>query len=388
MGFNAHLLNPGETYRSAGVSEYIRRLLHSVGRIDSEVALTVFAGSRAHVLQESGLLPTAPNVRIVRSRLPTERPLIRLIWEQTVQPISSSRVDLLHSPVNVAPLFLRSRSVVTVHDLAFLLFEDVHLPVKRRYLSALTARSVRRADAVITVSENTRQDVIRILRADASRVHAIPLAAGEEFAPLDAHNQSLAKQDAAARDQLGLPQEYFLCLATLEPRKNIPLLLSAYAEYRRIARGDDSTPRLVIAGSKGWMYESLASQIERLGLGRSVIFTGYVPRASLVACIRGAVAFVYLSAYEGFGLPPLEAMACGIPVVVNNISSLPEAVGDAGILVDASISEQVAATLHKLQASPEWRHDLRERVLEQAARFSWEKTATETLGVYKRVLGR
>ncbi len=386
VGFNAHLLNATETYRSAGVSEYIRRLLRSFARLNSEFRFTVFAGPSASKLQKAGLLPVADNFHVVQSRLQTARPLTRLVWEQTMLSLYSHRLALLHSPVNVAPALLRTRSVVTVHDLAFLLFDDVHLPAKRRYLRAMTARSVRCANAVITVSDNTRNDVIRLLGADSARVHAIPLAAGEEFSPLDARSADLAARDTSVRDQLQLPRDYFLCLATLEPRKNIGLLLRAYASYRRIAGEPGSLPHLVIAGSKGWMYESLTEQVERLGLRDSVLFTGFVPRESLAACIRGALAFVYLSAYEGFGLPPLEAMACGVPVVVNNVSALPEVVGDAGVLVNANDEEQVASALHNLQTSPEWRIELGERSLAQAARFSWEKTAAQTLGVYRQVL--
>ena len=383
IGINAHLLSLTETYRAAGVSNYIAQLLCGLSDIDSRSRYSVFTGdwAPAHLQRH---LPLGRNFGFRASRIPTQFPPTRILWEQTVQSLHTCGLDVLHCPVNVAPLLSRAPTVVTIHDLSFLIFQRSHRPAKRNYLRVMTRLSARRAAFVIASSENTRQDTIRLLGILPERVVTVPLGVDADYRCL---TESPAGEHEVEefRRRRGLPNQFFLYLGTLEPRKNIPTLLHAYAEFRRSAGGGGA--KLVVAGAKGWMYEQIFSTVRSLKLEEHVLFPGYVPSEEIVHWYNAALGFVYLSSYEGFGLPPLQAMACGVPVIASNNSSLPEVVGQAGILVAPEDTAAVAAAMRDLAASPERRADLRCRGLEQASHFSWRRTAERTRAVYEAAVG-
>jgi len=372
VGLNAHLLSLGQNYRGAGINWYIYNLLRHLPRVAGQHRFTAY-------LSERRFSPEPP-LAVCLSRLPTVRAPVRIFWEQAIQPLVllQAQVDLLHALAFVTPLLLPCPAVVTVYDLSFLRFPESFRPLNRLYLRWFTGRSVRRARRVIAISESTRQDVVRFLGKPAEQVDVVYCGVDERFCTPD------AAAIAAFRRQKNLPERFILFLGTLEPRKNVVSLLEAYA--RLVAGGSDPAPALVIAGGKGWFYEEVFAAVERLGLTDRVIFPGYVAEEEKPLWYSAAQLFVYPSLYEGFGLPPLEAMACGTPVIVSNTSSLPEVVGEAGVTVPPTdveaLSEAMAAMLGDAAICADWQRRGRER----AARFSWRETARQTVRVYERAL--
>jgi glycosyltransferase involved in cell wall biosynthesis len=372
VGLSAHLLSLERGYRSAGINGYIYNLLHYLPQVAGRYRYTAF-------LSERRFSPEPP-LSIRRSCLPTARAPVRIFWEQAIQPLALRQVgvDLLHALAFVSPLLQPCPAVVTVYDLSFLRFPESFRPLNRLYLRLFTGRSVRRARRVIAISESTRQDVVRLLGKPAEQVDVIYCGVDERFRP-----QAPATV-AAFRRAKDLPERFVLFLGTLEPRKNVVALLEAYARLVASERG--AWPALVVAGARGWFYREIFAAVERLNLTERVILAGYVPEEEKPLWYNAAEFFVYPSLFEGFGLPPLEAMACGTPVVVSDTSSLPEVVGDAGIKVPptdvAALADAMAAMHHDSAARADWR----QRGLDRAARFSWRETARRTVSVYGRVL--
>jgi glycosyltransferase involved in cell wall biosynthesis len=372
VGLNAHLLSLGRNYRGAGINWYIYNLLRCLPRIVGHHRYTAF-------LSERRFSPEPP-LAVNLSRLPTVRAPVRIFWEQAVQPwaLRQAGVDLLHAMAFVSPLIQPCPSVVTVYDLSFLRFPESFRPLQRLYLRLFTGHSVRRARRVIAISHSTRRDVVRFLGKPADRVDVIYCGVDDRFRPAE------PAAVAAFRRQKGLPARFLLFLGTLEPRKNLMALLQAYAQLAA-AQGDPPPP-LVIAGGQGWHYQEIFAAVERLNLAGRVIFPGYVPEGEKPLWYNAAELFVYPSLFEGFGLPPLEAMACGTPVVVSDASSLPEVVGDAGVRVPPTDRDALADAMAALLGSPLARAERRAKGLEQAARFSWQEAAHQTARVYERAL--
>jgi glycosyltransferase involved in cell wall biosynthesis len=372
VGLNAHLLSLGRDYRGAGINWYIYNLLRHLPRTAGHYRYTAF-------LSERRFSPEPP-LAVRRSRVPTVRAPARIFWEQAIQPIAlrQERVDLLHAMAFVSPLVSPCPTVVTVYDLSFLRYPESFRPLNRLYLRIFTGWSVRRARRVIAISHSTRQDVMRFLGKPGEQVDVVYCGVDERFHPQD------PLMVATFRREKGLPKRFILFLGTLEPRKNVVSLLEAYA--RLVASDGRSVPALVIAGAKGWFYKEIFAAVERLGLAGRVIFAGYVPEEEKPLWYNAAELFVYPSLFEGFGLPPLEAMACGAPVIVSDTSSLPEVVGDAGVKVPPgdvpSLADAMAAMLRHPTVRADWRH----RGLDRAARFSWPEAARQTVRVYERAL--
>jgi glycosyltransferase involved in cell wall biosynthesis len=371
VGLNAHLLSADTSYRSAGVSRYIHSLLAHLPQVDPSISYCVFLGPG---------LPEYAGWKTSRSIWSTGSAPARILWEQVAQPWAARRqaLDLLHAPVNIGPLMLPCTLIATVHDLSFYHFPHLFRPARRIYQQTLTRATLQRAAAVIAVSQSTRDDIVRLMDIAPERITVIPNGVGAEMRPME------EKAVAEFRRRYHLPPHFILSLSTLEPRKNLELLLEAYALL--VHRGGPEH-RLVIAGGKGWYYATIFATVERLRLSDRVIFPGFVPEGDKPLWYSAADLFVYPSLYEGFGLPPLEAMACGTPVVVAATSSLPEVVGDAGLYIDphdpADLADAMAALLHDSNR----RHKLREAGLRQANRFSWRKTAVQTARLYHRILG-
>ena len=369
-GLNAHLLSFSRTYRAAGISRYIRNLIAHLARSEDVEKLTVFAGDRRAVAE----LGESERLRWSFSRWPTERASQRIAWEHLALPLAAARagVEVLHSPAHVAPLTWRGRSVLTVHDLSFLLLPRIFGRANQLYLSALTRLSARRADAIIAVSENTRQDVIRLLGVSPQRVRVVHNGVEEVFRPLP------PEQVEAFRRQRGLGEHVILFIGTLEPRKNIGRLVEAYARLRQAGLPH----QLVIGGARGWLFEEVFALVRRLGLEQHVSFPGFIPLEEEPLWYNAAEVFAYPSLYEGFGLPPLEAMACGVPVVSSKASSLPEVLGEAGVLVDPYNVDDLAAALERVLTDESLRGELSRRGLARAQQFGWAQAARLTAEVY------
>ncbi len=373
IGLNAHLLSSHDTYRSAGVSRYIAKLLAHLPYVDP--------GNEYVAFVPDGRL-CAPPWRAAVSPWATTSPPARIAWEQVCQPLAArrQRLDLLHAPVNVGPMIVACPLVVTVHDLSFVRYPQMFTRAKRMYLQQFTRWTLARAQAVIADSASTRRDLIELLGAPEERVVVVHAGIDEELAP--ATDEEALE---AFRQRHDLPREMILFLGTLEPRKNIPTLIEAYGQLYRAGR---IAHTLVIAGGKGWLYDEVYATVERLGLQDAVRFTGYVAAEELPLWYSAADLFCYPSFYEGFGLPPLEAMACGTPVITSNVSSLPEVVGDAGLLVDPHDAQALAQAIEQVLGDHALHERLRHAGLERAASFSWRACAEGTSAAYHRVLSQ
>ena len=368
VAINAHLLSGRAGYRSAGVHQYIYHLLRHLGQADDRLRYTVLLGE--------GVLPPDSALTSLQSRWSTSRAAVRVAWEQLVQPWVLRRIgaDLVHGPVFVGPLLAHCPVIVTIHDLSFIRCPDLSRPANRMYRTVLTRLSAQRARRLIAVSAHAAAESTRLLRVPRERVDVIYHGVDPVFRPLP------ADKIAAFRRDRGLPERFVLFVGTLEPRKNLVRLVEAFARIR------DGRVRLVLAGGKGWLYDDLFAKVEALGLDEEVVFPGYVMNDELSLWYNAATVFSYPSVYEGFGLPVLEAQACGTPVLTSNTSSLPEAAGDGALMVDPYDVEELAAGLDRLLTDEPLRHELRERGLAHARQFSWSHTARETARVYRRAM--
>ena len=375
VAINAHLLAHTANFRRAGVSHYVEALLHHLGHIDTHNRYTVYTTKGV----DAAALGLPQNFVVRQSRFPTINPRVRIPWEQLVAPISLARegADVYHGVLNVMPILAGIPSVVTIHDLSAMLFPQTFRRINRMYTRWAINVSAKRAAHIFTVSEYARQEIITHLKVPAARVTVTYDACDERFRP------SAPTELAAFRQRNGLPERFLFYLGTLEPRKNIPRLLDAYA---KIAHEVDVP--LLIGGGKGWLYEPILAQAERLQLGDKLKFVGYIPQEEQHLWYGAATAFVFPSLYEGFGMPPLEAMACGTPVIVSNASSLPEVTGDAGLQVDPYDVDGWADAMRRVLTDRTLHADLAARGPLQAAKFSWVDTAQRTLEVYQRVVRR
>jgi glycosyltransferase involved in cell wall biosynthesis len=369
VGLDAHLLSLTATYRGAGINGYIYHLLRHLPDADAAIDYVAYLYDRSFV-------PGA-GLTVERSSWDTRSPSRRIAWEQTSLASASRGLDLLHGLAYATPVAAACPTIVSVHDLSFMRFPDAFRRSKRLYLSLLTRLSTRRADRVITGSESTRQDVIALCGVPAKRVVTIPDGVTGAFCPADP--QAVAE----FRQRRGLPDRFILYLGTLEPRKNVVRLLDAYAAWRQTSHEPVS---LIVAGGKGWFYETIFARAAELGLGDAVIFPGFVPGDELPWWYRAAEVFVYPSLFEGFGLPPLEAMACGTPTITSNASSLPEVAGTAALLVDPEDTAELTDAIARVLSDQALAAELRAAGPRQAAIFPWSRTAAETAQVYRQVL--
>ena len=378
VGLSAQLLSLAPSYRSAGINRYTYNLLQHLARHRGPYRFTAFLSDRN--------FPATARLNAQWSRLPTARPPIRIFWEQIVQPwvLWRQGIDLLHAMAFVSPLWCPCPSVVTIYDLSFLRYPESFRRWNRFYLSTFVRLSARRANHFIAISKSTAQDIVRLLGVKADQVSVVHCGVEESYHPM-----ALQEIDHFRR-QRGLPEKMLLYLGTIEPRKNLGRLIEAYHLLMKTwagPEGEGDVPRLVIAGAKGWLWEEVFALVESLGLQEQVIFPGYVPGPELPAWYNAAEVFVYPSTYEGFGLPVLEAMACGTPVVTSNTSSLPEVVGEAGLTVAPEDVEGLCHAMKRALTDAGLRKSLHEQGLQRAALFSWDKAAQETVAIYDRVLG-
>ncbi|MBC7251132.1 MAG: glycosyltransferase family 4 protein [Anaerolineae bacterium] len=313
--------------------------------------------------------------------------LSKVWFEQVGFPRACRRlgVDLAHVPYWGSPLFPTVPTVVTVHDLIPLLLPAYRGKPLVRLYTRLVSVSARRAAAVLTDSVASQQDIIRHLRIPPERVYPVLLAADERYRPVE-DPEALS----AVRARYALPERYFLYLGGFDQRKNVPVILRAYARFRQLAA--DNPVRLVVAGKLPVQDTPFFPDPRRIAhelhIAEEITFAGWIPEEDKPALYSSALALIFPSRYEGFGLPPLEAMACGTPVIASNRGSLPEVVGEGGLLLAPDDIERLAWAMHRLASSEETRLSLREQALSQAARFSWRKAAQETHAVYETVYRR
>jgi glycosyltransferase involved in cell wall biosynthesis len=365
IAFDAHMIGERET----GNESYALNLLRGLATLPDDDNQYAVLTPRPQALREAVSLPTRFQVVRVRPaasalRIPFGIPLA----------VRASKSELLHVTY-IAPPWPGCPTVVAVHDLSYLAHPEWISRRVRFTLNRLVPRSVRAAARVIAISDYTKQDLVRRYGLPAEKIVVVPLAAGANFTPLP---------DAPARPlPAGIREPFILAVGNLEPRKNLATLIEAFAE---MVRQQTFAGQLVIAGKAKYRGADAAGAVARLGLEGRVIFTGFVDDETLRLLYNRATLFAYPSLYEGFGLPLLEAMACGCPVVASNATAIPQTAGDAAILVDSTSVAALTAAIARVVSDPELARRLSVEGRAHAARFSWTRTAELTRRVYQEAL--
>lgn len=372
--------------QGAGIGRYTRELVRALAKLDQGndyVLLAAVGGQggrgKRQVARDNGqgLGDWPPNFQ-VRS-VPLSDHALAILWQRLQLPLwvelVTGSVDIFYSPDFVLPPVRRARTLLTVHDLSFIRLPkcaDAHL---RAYLNKVVPRSVHRADLILADSQSTKDDLVELLGAAPGRIEVVYPGVEERFRPIE--DQALLEQ---VRQRYHLPSRFILGLGTLQPRKNFIRLIEAFANLQTC---ELANLKLVIAGGKGWLYEEIFATVERLGLEGKVVFPGFVADEDLPALYNLAELFVFPSLYEGFGLPPLEAMACGTPVVTSNVSSLPEVVGEAGLMVKPTDAESLTEAMRRVLEDEALREEMIAKGLEQARKFTWKEAAAKLLSLYE-----
>lgn len=378
------------TTSHAGIGRYVNELAHALlaqtSSDDHLDELVLFAGDRPPAGLLQSLHPSAHPCGPVNVRVETRyayhvHPVVRA--NLFLGPwLARVGVQVFHSPDTLGfPLTCRRcvALVATIHDLIPQLFPQSVTRGHRLIRSAMLPLVMRRADRLIVDSQATARDLLERFPDAESKVRVVHLGVASRFAPAPPH------EVAALRRRLGLPSEYVLYLGTLSPRKNLDRLLEAFGLLQE-REGD--VPPLVVAGKPGWLWEGLIRKVDALRLRRRVIFCGFVPDEGLPALLTGATLFALPSLYEGFGLPVLEAMACGTPVVTSDRSALPEVAGDAALLVDPESPEAIADGMRRVLNDDPYRAELRRRGFDRARGFRWDVSARQTMAVYREALAQ
>lgn len=365
IGVDARLMH----YQPAGISRYTWHLLHAMAAINHTDDFVVFQ----HRRHGTPLISQA-NFRRATLFAPVHGRV-----EQLMLPLELARhkLDLIHSTDFIPPLRSPIPAVITVHDLAFLHWPHLVTKASAAYYGQID-RGVHHARHVIVPSESTKQDLIGQLGVPDSKVSVIYEAADPSFRPLP-----LPETRAAITRKFNIPERYVLFVSTIEPRKNVNGLLRAFRMLHD--RYNLKDVGLVLAGSKGWLYEETEQLVSELKLEAQSHFLGRVSDSDLHRLYVGAHAHIHPALYEGFGLPPLEAMACGTPTIVSNVGSLPEVVNDAALLVNPNDHEEIAVAMHRLLEDEALHDELRRKGLQRAKGFSWDRAAAKTLEVYRTV---
>ncbi len=354
----------------AGIGRYARELIRALARLDRANAYVLFVPQDAH--PDLLAYDWPDNFTIRRAPIP-ERLLVAL-WHRAHIPLPveafTGGVDIFYSPDFLLPPTRARRTVVTVHDLSYVRVPECFPVVLKSYLNRSVPRAVKRADLILADAASTGRDLQDVYGVPPEKIKVLYSGVDPRFCP-----QVPATDQERVRAKYKLTRPYFLSVSTVQPRKNYARLVEAFAKIQL----SDSRFQLVIAGGNGWMYDEVYRTIERLNLGDDVRMLGFTPDDDLPALYAMAMLFVYPSLYEGFGLPVAEAMACGIPVLSSNASSLPEVAGDAALYFDPLDVEGMADAIRRALGDVPLRNELRAGGLQQVRQFSWDRSARELL---------
>jgi glycosyltransferase involved in cell wall biosynthesis len=352
-----------------GVGRYTSNLCRSILKMGSKDDYYLYAPGRM-----GNVIITDLETPMVAKHNST----LRILWEQIVLPIYSrkDRLDLFHYTDHALSLIHRVRpTIITVHDIAYIRFPNLLNKSRRIYKKNILKISIRKADIIVADSHSTKRDIIEYFGVEDEKIKVVHLGVESRFRPIENVEEYRLRNN--------LPSKMILNVGTLEPRKNVVTLIKAFKELR--GKGFEDY-KLVIAGDKGWLYEQIFKEVEHSGLKQEILFRGVVSDEDLPMLYNCAGIFVYPSLYEGFGLPPLEAMACGIPVITSNTSSLPEVIGDVGIMVDPTDDKSLSDAMYSVLTDKElWQH-MSNNGLQRSKIFTWEKAAKEILEIYDEVL--
>jgi len=355
----------------AGNETYAVNLIEALAEIDQSNRYTLYVTKQSAVNRFTNRWA---NVQVKRT-LP-HTPLVRIPLTLSFE-LRKDRVDVLHVQYT-APPRTPCALVATIHDLSFEHLPETFKRRSRAQLRLTVRRTAKKAAQILTLSDFSRRDIIETYGVDPERVFVTPPAAPSHFAPVT--NETELRR---IRTTYGIQGDYILALGSIQPRKNLVRLINAYLSLRR-DEPDAPLPQLVLAGKRGWLEAETVRAAKVAEAHQNILLIGYVPDADLPALYSGALCFAYPSYFEGFGLPVLEAMKCGTPVIAGNCTSLPEVAGDAAILTDPFDESAMAKALACLLKNPDYRAELRVKGLERAAAFSWRNTARLTLQAYER----
>lgn len=364
VGIDARLVY----YSQAGIGQYILHLVDGLAAVDHENEYVLLQSRK-----DNTTILEKPNFRRVSLWTPSHHRLERHSLNVELMRLG---LDVLHSPDFIPPHRPSCKSVITVHDLAFLLYPHFLTRESARYYGHID-QAVRWTDHIISVSESTKRDTIQHLGVAEDKITVVHEAANPIFRPVD--REEATEQ---VRNRHGVDGPYILFVSTIEPRKNVPSLVRALWQIQECYKED---VRLVLAGGRGWLFEDAFAMVEELKLDGRVHFLGRVSSEDLLYLYNAAQMLAHPAFYEGFGLPPLEAMACGLPVIVSNVASLPEVVGDAALLVDPHDVDELTFAMWRVLNDPDLCQEMREKGLKQAGCFSWERAARETAAIYQQV---
>jgi glycosyltransferase involved in cell wall biosynthesis len=364
IGIDARLVY----YSQAGITQYILRLIQGLAEIDRENEFIILQSRK-----DKNFIVDKANFKRVSLWTPSHHRLEQVALRVE---ISGLDLDVLHNPDFIPPFHRNCKSIITIHDLAFLVYPHFLTKESARYYSQID-QAVKWTDHIIAVSESTKQDTIRLLGVPEHKITVIYESANPIYRP--SKDQEILEQ---TKSKYHIEGDFILFVSTIEPRKNLPTLLKA---YRQLLDSYKASVKLVVVGRRGWLSEEVFTLVDELKLTNDVLFLGRLSIEDLPHLYNAAQLLVQPSFYEGFGLPPLEAMACGTPVVVSNVSSLPEVVGDAGLLVDPEDVSELTVAIWRVLTDQALREDLIAKGFKRAQCFSWEKTALQTLELYKRI---
>jgi glycosyltransferase involved in cell wall biosynthesis len=372
--------------QSAGIGRYTRELIRALLALGAPHTYTLMYATEKRV--DRPIDPLPPNARL--RRLPFHDKWLARIWHRLQIPIpvewATGAIDLFHSPdFTLPPTRPRTRTLLTVHDLSFIRDPDSAVPSLRRYLNRAVPRSVARARHILADSQATKDDLVSLFGTPPEKIDVLLSGVDARFKPI---RDPAVLAAVRARYYLG-DGPIVLAVGTIQPRKNYVRLIQAFGQvvgrWWQIGSNLMGNVNLVIAGGKGWMFDAIFAEVTRLGLEDRVKFSGFVDEADLPALYSTAAVLAYPSMYEGFGLPVLEAMACGVPVIGSNVSSVPEVVGEAGLLVDPLDVDAIAAGLIGLLKDASARDAYMRAGLRRAAHFTWDAAARQLLSIYARL---
>lgn len=362
--------------QKGGIYQYIFHLVQALSEVDKEnkylLFFSFFRNKHRQTTDEFYSLFKKAGYGRKDCRIPS------LIWKRLQFPIElfTGKIDLFHGLFDYVPRMLSGKSIVTIHDLAYLRRPEFLGSKRVKWKYKETPLAVRRADAIITVSNFSKNDLIKLLGIPEEKIWVTPHGVSPDFTPI---------QDKEILERIKIKyrikENYILFVGVLQPNKNIVKLLEAFSLLKNSCKLEH---QLVIAGEKGWLYEDIFKKYNELKLGDTVIFTGYVPDGDLPALYSGADLFILPSQLEGFGIPVLEAMACGTPVVTSNTCALPETAGDAAILVKPDSVHEIAGGIYQVLSDNNLQASLRQKGFAHAKKFTWENTAKMTLEVYRK----
>ena len=373
IGINALFMIPGVV---GGSETILRNLISNLASIDPHNEYVLFTNQ-----ENSGSFNLdQPNFFEVRCPIPARFRPARTLWEQLILPIQCQwhRIEILHSPGYVCPIVLLCPSVVSILDMNYFFFPEDWSKLALWVLKILVPLSARSSRQIIALSQSSKRHIMKALHISEDKINVTYMGVDKIFHPH--HNR---REILELKNRIGIKGNFILSVANSHPHKNLRRLLQAYYILRK---DEGIAHQLLLAGNPGRDHLELVRTVRKLGMDEEVIFTGYISHHQMPLVYQAADLFVFPSLYEGFGLPILEAMACGTPVVSSNAASLPEVVGRAGILVDPYDANEMARAMCRVLSDKSLAQDLVKKALKQSKRFSWVQTAKETLAIYKKAM--